>query len=146
MIVDMIEKMGNYKHLSKIKAFLDVHQNHVLENGKYILDENCYLVVSEYETKENECLFEGHRKYIDLQMLISGQECIQVQNKQDCRLVEEYDEERDVAFYCATNWMNFYLDGSNFILLTPADLHNPSLKIQEKCKVKKYVFKIMVNN
>ncbi|MBQ8429634.1 MAG: YhcH/YjgK/YiaL family protein [Clostridia bacterium] len=95
--------------------------------------------------KDDEDLFEGHKRYIDLQMLISGQECIHVQNKRDCRLVEAYNEEKDVAFYHADTWMNCYLDGGNFILLTPNDLHNPSLKVRDKSAVKKYVFKIATN-
>lgn len=143
MIIDKIINLSNYKHLEKVDQFLKRHTN-ILDNGKYIVDENCYLVVSEYKPKEDEGVFEGHQKYIDIQMLMVGEECVQVQTKNDCELVQEYDEQQDVAFYRAVHYMNCYLDGSNFILLTPNDLHNPSLCVGgNKVKVKKYVFKIL---
>ena len=144
MIIDKIANLDRYTHLAKIKSFLDAHPK-PLENGKYIIDDNCFVNVMEYETKEDTGLYEGHKQYIDLQMLISGEECIKVQNIRNCALTTEYDESKDAAFFKAEHCMNCYLDGSNFALLTPEDLHNCCVaQSGNSVKVKKYVFKIAV--
>ena len=144
MITDKIKNLGNYAHLYAVKQFLDAHPD-PLENGKYIIDDRCFLNVMEYETKEDKGLYEGHKKYIDLQMLISGEECIRVQNIADCTIAVEYDAQKDAAFYTAEHYMNCYLDGSNFVYLTPEDLHNCCVAENGKSvKVKKYVFKIAI--
>ena len=144
MIIDKIKNLGKYAHLSVVKQFLDEHPE-PLENGKYVINDCCFVNVSEYETKEDKGIYEGHERYNDLQMLISGNECIKIQHISDCRISTEYNEQKDVAFYTSEQYMNCYLDGSNFALLEPEDLHNPCLMIGDKPeKVKKYVFKILV--
>ena len=144
MIIDKIENLGKYTHLSMVKQFLDEHPE-PLENGKYIINDGCFVTAMEYETKDDAGLFEGHKKYIDLQMLISGSECIRVQTKSNCVLAVEYDTLKEAAFYTSEQYMNCYLDGSNFVLLTPDDLHNPGIMVNGKSeKVKKYVFKIAI--
>ena len=143
MITDKIKNLGNYTQLAKVKSFLDSHPE-PLENGKYIIDDSCFVNVMEYETRDDGGLYEGHEKYIDLQMLISGEECVRVQNIADCTITVAYDPEKDAAFYSSEKYMNYYLNGSNFILLEPEDLHNPCLKVNGRSvKVKKYVFKIL---
>ena len=144
MIIDKIKNLGNYAHLSAVKKFLDEHPE-PLENGKYVINDGCFVNVMEYETREDNGLYEGHEKYIDLQMLISGEECIRVQNITDCAIAIEYDAQKDAAFYKSEQYMNCYLDGSNFVLLEPEDLHNPCLTVNNKSiRVKKYVFKIAI--
>ena len=144
MITDKLVNMGNYRQLDAVKAFLDGHPT-PLENGRYVLNDDCFLNVMEYETREDTGIFEGHRKYIDLQMLICGSELVRVQNIADCALSVEHDDEKDAAFYTAKGAMNYYLDDSNFILLEPEDLHDPCITVgSSPVHVKKYVFKISV--
>ena len=144
MIIDKIKNLGNYAQLSVVKQFLDEHPE-PLENGKYVINDACFVNVMEYETREDKGLYEGHERYIDVQMLISGNECIRIQNRRDCRISVEYNDEKDAAFYTADQYMNCYLDGSNFAFLEPEDLHNPCLMVGDKPEaVKKYVFKVKI--
>ncbi len=141
MIYDKIENLGNYTNLKKVMEFLEQNKGKMLENGRYIIDKDCYVVVSEYETSAGKD-FEAHREYIDLQMLVKGQEAVFVQNIQRGTPITEYDAEKDVIFYQVEAFSKYILDGSNFLVLDTEDLHKPSVSVGNPIIVKKYVFKI----
>ena len=145
MIYDTIENLGKYPLLEKVKAFLNEHKGQILENGKYILDENCYLAVSEYETGTGKD-YEAHREYIDVQMLLKGREYIFVQDIQKGTPVTEYNEQKDIIFYKTENGVAYELNDGNFLLLDVNDLHKPCVAINEPMLVKKYVFKIQIED
>ena len=141
MIYDTKENLIKYPSLVKVKNFLDAHSGEILENGKYVIDEDCYLAVSEYETGAGKD-YEAHREYIDVQMLMCGREYIFVQDIQSGSPVTQYDEKKDIRFYQTENGVAYELNAGNFLLLDTDDLHKPCVKIQEPEKVKKYVFKM----
>lgn len=141
MIYDKLENLQNYPELEKIGALLEKQNGKILENGKYVIDENCYVAVSEYETGAGKD-FEAHREYIDVQMLIYGEERVFVQDIQKGKPVTEYDETKDIVFYTAEDSAAYVLNGSNFLLLDVNDLHKPCVAVERPIKVKKYVFKI----
>ena len=80
MIIDKIENAHLYKGLSKRieKAFEYIRATDLknIKPGKYEIDgENIFALISEYKTKsEQEGKLEAHRKYIDVQYVISGEE------------------------------------------------------------------------
>ena len=58
-----------------------------VENGKYPLEGGAYAVVSEYVTKAIEdAKFEAHKKFIDVQLILSGKEIIGVMPTERMRL------------------------------------------------------------
>ena len=141
MIYDTFKNLSKYPSLAKVKKFLDEQNGTILANGKYEIDENCYVAVSEYETGAGKD-FEAHREYIDVQMLLRGREHIFVQDIRQGNPTTEYDEQKDIIFYNANDATAYVLDGSNFLVLDVDDLHKPGVAIDESMKVKKYVFKI----
>ncbi len=142
VVIDKVENLINYPKYKKIASFLLQNKNLILENGKYALDENCYVVVSEYNTVEPTGLFEGHLKYVDLQVIVCGEECVHVQEKHKCELEKPYDELKDAAFYKAETWHTYYLGKGFFVVFDEEDLHRPCVSVTETKRVKKYVFKI----
>lgn len=59
-------------------------------------------IVSEYETKvKNEVGFEAHKKNIDIQYLLKGEERIACMPVEKLTQTEPYIEEKDAAFYAA---------------------------------------------
>lgn len=142
VILDKVDNLINYLKYKKIADFLAQNKNRILENGKYEIDENCYVVVSEYNTLEPNGLFEGHLKYVDLQVIIDGEEYVHVQEKDKCELEKAYDESKDAAFYKTETWHTYYLGKGFFVVFDKEDLHRPCVKVWETKKVKKYVFKI----
>lgn len=141
MIYDKLENMVDYPILTQVKKFLDAHNGEILENGRYEIDGKCYLTVLEYETFEGKD-FEAHREYVDVQMLIRGQEYIYVQDIQKGKLITEYNQEKDISFYKTDDSTAYLLDNTNFLVLDVNDLHKPCVSVDKAEIVKKYVFKI----
>lgn len=141
MIYDKLENLYKYSKFSMVENFLKKHEGKILANGKYIIDDHCFVVVSEYETGVGN-LFEAHRKYVDFQLLVSGGEYVYVQNIAQGKVVNEYDEEKDFALYSANEAKPYLLDGTCFLVLDTEDLHKPGVSIEKPTMVKKYVFKI----
>lgn len=73
MITDNIKNLENYNIVSeKVVSFL---MNLPTETGHYEIDDTAYANIDIYNTKPLEnCKFEAHKKYIDIQMLIQGEE------------------------------------------------------------------------
>ena len=68
-----------------------------LSPGEYeIIGREVYAIVSEYVPKEEaECNFEAHRRYIDLQYLINGEERMGVTTLDKVVPIGEYDEKKN---------------------------------------------------
>jgi YhcH/YjgK/YiaL family protein len=116
-----------------------------LPSGKYEIGKNgMFALISEYETKGiSQCFIECHRKYIDIQMLLSGREKIGVCNKKDCK-EEEYIEERDFQkLYGEVSFIT--LMPGMFAIFFPHDGHMPQAQCADKPEsVKKIVVKVPV--
>ena len=69
MIIDKLENISKYNIISqKVIDFLNTLTEET-ETGHYEIDENSYANIDVYETKSYEnCKFEAHKKYIDIQM------------------------------------------------------------------------------
>src|SRR6185312_12262794 len=105
MIFDKIENSAIYESISPLikKAFEYLKQTDFsgMENGKHEVDgDNLFAIFQEYNTKNDaDAKLEAHRKYIDVQYVISGEELIGVRpliNQAPCK---EYDAENDYALY-----------------------------------------------
>jgi len=119
-----------------------------LEVKRYDIDgDNLYATISEYITKnEEDAKFEAHRKYIDIQYLISGTELMGVSpisQKKD--ILEPYDTAKDIEFMTVTNSNNYKATPDRFFIFFPSDLHRPGVKADENSKVRKVVIKVKVD-
>ena len=105
MIFDHINNIETYKGLSPdiyeglkflLQAFLDIAV------GTYQINPRVKAIVSEYETKQvNGHGFEAHKKNIDIQYLLKGEEQIACLLIEKLTEAEPYNEQKDVAFYAA---------------------------------------------
>ena len=59
--------------------------------------------------------------------------------------LEEYNEEKDIAFYKADIEKYLRADSTRFFLFFPEDLHQPCMNTGQSKKVKKVVIKIRAN-
>jgi len=148
MIFDQIQNAAKFKTLSKN---LDIAFSYLMETnlealtpGKhFILDDKIYASVSEYNTKEkNEIDWEAHKKYIDIQSLLSGEEIIGHAQLNDMKLIKEYDEGRDIAFFHGSG-NNITLKPGLFAVFFPYDAHKPGLIYLKSGLVKKLVIKVL---
>lgn len=147
MIFDKLEKLRQYDVVSdKVLNFLfNLDENKPA--GHYEIDDEAYANIDVYETKEYDiCFPEAHKRYIDIQMLLSGEERLDFANISELSIKDEYDEERDIMFFHNPEKMNtLYLKKGYFALLYPTDAHKPQIKSSENSQtVKKVVVKIAV--
>lgn len=113
------------------------------ECGRYDLSPTCFVSISEYDTvplctKE----FESHKRYIDLQYIISGTELFSWAEVSQLKLSRPFGD-TDCAFYelgAAPNRM--WLSAGDFAIFFPDDAHAPCGCEAEPCHVKKAVVKI----
>ncbi len=116
-----------------------------LADGKYLIDsERIFANVQSYETKIT-APFEAHKKYIDIQYMIKGEEKIGVVDYDVCTTVEQYNSQKDIEFLdCSENVNYCTLKEGEFLILYPDDAHQPSLAIDNPAFVKKAVVKVLI--
>ena len=149
MIKDTLSRAEVYYNISEgIKKgfeWLKTQDFKKLPDGKYFIEEDkIYANIQTYLTKET-APFEAHRKYIDIQYMISGCEKIGVSDISSCSSKIPYDAEKDIEFLdCNTTGSFQDLNESEFLLLFPHDAHQPSLSQTEPANVKKVVVKVRI--
>lgn len=129
----------------KAFAFLRDSNLVTLKPGKYIIDgDNVYATITEAPSKEfDKSAWESHRKYIDLQYVIKGEEKIGVAPIETATVIKPYSESADGANYTAEGQYYIAKPGT-FFLFFPSDVHRPNIKVDGYDVVKKLVIKIRV--
>ncbi len=148
MIIDKIENLINYNIVSQ--KIIDFLKSISMETpqGKYKIDEFSYVNVDVYQTKDLQvCKFEAHRKYIDIQICLSGFERLDIYNTEALAVAEAYDESRDIMFFenPKNTQDSIILQPGKFVLIFPHEAHKPQIRLNN-CpdKVKKAVVKIPI--
>ena len=135
------------EYWDKAFAFLRDQDLKTLEKGRYPIDsENVFAIVTEDPSKNfDKTNWESHRKYIDLQSVIEGEEKIGVYPVSKARVTKEYDETKDIANYSADGKLYSAKPGT-FFLFFPSDAHRPNITPGGNLVVKKIVIKIKAAN
>lgn len=113
-----------------------------VEDGRHELNENMYVNVQTYQTKDD-ALFEAHRDYIDIQYIISGEEKIGVTKYSGCTEAIPYDKEKDIEFLNGHGEFYPLLEGE-YMILYPEDAHKPSISLNNQSTVRKAVVKVKI--
>jgi len=110
----------------------------------YIDDDNVYVLVNEYITKnEDEVPFETHKKYVDIQYLISGIELMSISSETNkAEILTPYNEEIDKEFMAVDESSHYVATPERFFIFFPQDLHRTDIKLYEASPVKKIVVKV----
>jgi YhcH/YjgK/YiaL family protein len=149
MILDKLENAPLYTSISKnLKAgfeFLKNNDLNALEPGKYEIDgTDVFALVSEYQSKEHQdCRPEAHRKYADIQYIISGSEMIGFTPLTNQSVTDEYNADKDIVFFSAET-VQLVLETGMFAVFFPQDVHRPCMRIDRPEKVKKVVVKVLI--
>jgi YhcH/YjgK/YiaL family protein len=119
-----------------------------LEVKRYDIDgDNLFATVSEYLSKNEETAnFEAHRKYIDIQYVVSGVELMNIAPISSLKeIIVPYDNTKDIEFLTVAKVVNYKATPSNFFIFFPGDAHRPGLKDGQNAHVRKIVIKVMVD-
>lgn len=151
MIYDNISNIDFYKGLSTdiYTGLLFLNQAKPdIENGTYLLNPRVKVIVSEYKTKAvNEYGYEAHKKFIDIQYVLTGQEKVECSPIDKLKETKPYSEEIDAAFYTADINLQpstLHLQPGYFAIFYQQDGHMPQLCVEEPMSVKKIVVKVEI--
>lgn len=99
-----------------------------------------------YEPKPRpEGFFESHRKYIDVQVIVEGEELMEVEDVSRLVVSDPYNSERDLIKYADTaNASVLRMRAGDVAVYFPADGHMPSLHWRGTGLVRKTVVKVPV--
>ncbi|MCF6175377.1 MAG: YhcH/YjgK/YiaL family protein [Victivallaceae bacterium] len=113
---------------------------------RYDIDgDNMFCMVASYETKAaNEAQLEYHREYIDIQVLLAGEETIGWALPELTPETVAYNSDNDIAFhaYNATESSTVKLVPGLFAIFLTEEGHAPGLITNQVTTVKKAVVKI----
>lgn len=132
--------------LRKGIEFLRRPDIHLLADGRVEIDgDRVFALVQQYETLETDPpKFEYHRKYIDIQYIVSGEEVIGWAPAGRMTVTEAYDAEKDICFGSVPKgeMTSVYLKAGQLAVLYPEDGHAPKLAAGRPSHVFKIVVKV----
>ena len=133
MILDTLSNAARYaglKHgLSEGFGFLDQPGLADLPDGKHeILGDRVFAIVERRPgRKVDEGELEGHRKYLDIQFVISGDESMGWSPREGLANSVEYDKERDLEFFTGDPESIIHVPPGSFVIFHPSDAHLPCI-------------------
>lgn len=150
MIVDRFENWERYFHGKIGKLVLNYIQGLKEDSPdtemEPISGEDIKARVMSYTTKDiSEAIFEAHKKYIDIQFTLSGEEGIGWMPESMVRPKTDYDPEKDAGFYDVNiSEVNIIHNvPGQFMVLFPGEVHGAGIYLHKKpITVKKCVVKI----
>ena len=96
--------------------------------GKYELEgDRLFVLINRDPGRGHEgARLEAHRKYIDIQFLVSGAEEIGWRPTEECdHVTDPYDAERDIMFFADPPQTWIHLPVGKFMIFYPNDAHAP---------------------
>ena len=147
MILDSLDRFRDYLGVhplfGRVAEFLTTADFATLAEGRHEIGEGCFALVSAYRTiAVEEAFIERHRRYIDIQVVISGVEQIGVCRREACRSVS-WNETNDVEVLQG-EFDLITLAAGSFAVIFPQDGHMPKLQRGAQASVRKVVVKVPV--
>lgn len=140
---------GSFKLAERLMLGLNFLKN---ENVREMLPsrielegDKVFAMIQHYDTKPKEQgVWEAHRKYIDIQYVVEGQELMGYANLGHLQ-AGEYNDEKDYLLLKGEGSYVLMKPGT-FVILAPQDAHIPQVAVDAPQPVKKVVVKVAVND
>jgi YhcH/YjgK/YiaL family protein len=151
MILDVLENRERYGGVSpgieRAFDYLATTDFTSLEDGRHrISADEIYAIVNSYDTEPaGERRFEAHRKYLDVQYILSGREFIYWSPAGELRAETSYSEDEDIMFLCGEAQGRLLLTPGAFALFYPEDAHKPNCAVHRPEPVRKVVIKVRID-
>lgn len=149
MIYDRLENAANYYALHPLfqKAFDALQQMdwNQLPFGRHDVDgDNIFINLAEYQTVlPDQGIWEAHQRYIDIQLIVEGEEQMGHAFNTSLQIKEPYDASKDVEFYSGAGQLITY-NKSTFAIYYPHDAHKPGLISGAPGTIRKAVAKVRI--
>jgi len=131
MILDILGNAAKYAGLkiglSEAFGFLDQPGLTELPDGEHeILGGRVFAIIAHENGRElRDAKLEGHRKHIDIQYVISGDESIGWAPREGLANSVEYDVEKDLEFFEGAPKSIVQVPPGSFAVFLPTDAHLP---------------------
>lgn len=150
MIVGKLKDLHRYKGIAKnIDTAIDYLANNdvlAMAPGKYMIDgDNVFMNRDTYVAKPlEECFFENHDVYMDMQVVLKGKEVFAYTDisNETLKVTTPYNAEKDVTKYSAEGAVFMTLE-EGYALVYPEDIHLAKCKADDNI-VEKAVIKIKI--
>ena len=98
-----------------------------------------------YETiPQEESFFEAHRRYLDIHIMVEGEERVDVNRPEELTLTQ-VQEENDFYAYQGESWHSTVLKPGEFLVVFPGDAHRIKVQVDGPKTVSKAVFKVCID-
>ena len=156
--MDVIKQQASHEKFKRAFEYLEVVVKTASNENKRLLaleigafekvdlnDANFALEQVYYSKNRNECFFESHKDYIDVQFILDGEEIIEVCNVDQLVVDQEYDKTMDLIKYYSTEQASkIRLKKGDVAIFYPEDGHMPCVQVDDSVKVVKTVVKVAV--
>ena len=149
MIFDNIKNRAFYKeeNLAKVLEVMSIIDEDNFPNERIVIANNDVFInpVTLDCKNENDCIFEAHKKFIDVHYIVSGTEGINVSDIINLSGESDYNQDNDILFYSKGELsVSTILNAGDFLVCYPHDSHKVAIQCTKNPSVKKLVGKIRV--
>lgn len=116
-----------------------------IPDGRNEIDGQNYVIISTYTVEPQEDRQpEAHKKYIDIQYIIEGEELIGYADHSQAGELKEQLADKDLYFYRSVdNETYLKLSAGSYAVFYPWDIHRPNCQSVAGSKVRKAVVKVL---
>ena len=98
-----------------------------------------------YETiPQEESFFEAHRRYLDIHIMVEGEERVDMNRPEDLKLTDA-QEGNDFYAYQGESWHSTMLKPGEFLVVFPGVAHPIKVQVDGPKTVSKAVFKVCID-
>lgn len=116
-------------------------------DGRQEIDgDRLYALVNSYDSSpREERRYEAHKRYADIQVLLEGEEAIDVSLESNLPVIQEYNPTKDILYHQPpTDTATLVMKPGYFAIFYPQDVHRPNCQLHGKIHVRKIVMKVKV--
>lgn len=149
MIFGNVENLREYPFLEEqvreCFAYAKEHDLAAYGKGSHVIDgERLFVNIVEYETvAASERFWEAHKSYLDVHLMLSGTEQIDLNFLQNMALLP-YVEKDDFLPMKGEKNSSVVLGAGDFLICYPSDAHRTAVAAGESQNIKKAIFKVRI--
>ena len=144
-LTDAADYRGIHPRLDRVIDCLNEEfLNKVGTQTQKLEDDLLYVTRFDYETIPlEEAFFEAHKKYLDVHLMLQGEERVDISHPDVLTL---FDHEDDFYAYQGEAEQTLLLAPGSFLVVFPGDAHRIKVQVEGPENVSKVVFKLLVND
>lgn len=122
--------LGIYTYLSNACTKGSCEFERILSGEQTIqLDSGAFAIEQSYHLKDlSKAFYETHRNYVDLQLVVQGEELFSIAAASDCAIKDPYNAEKDlITYHPPKHSSTLHLSAGMLAVFFPYDVHSGGL-------------------